>query len=101
MPAMMSATRVEYVVTPDRTYISVGSDLRRIFTDGRPWPTDLEPTYQGYAIGRWIDEDRDGVSDVLEAETRGPFKGPRAYNAAALPLNFTDQSTSKVRFVVV
>src|SRR5229473_5941337 len=79
MPSMMSALAQEYIVTPETTYISVNTDLRRIFTDGRPWPTDLEPTYQGYSIGKWIDEDGDGVYDVLEVETRGPFKVLRDY----------------------
>jgi hypothetical protein len=100
MPAMMSAERMEYVVTPDTTYISTGSDLRRIFTDGRPWPRDVLPTYQGYATGRWIDEDGDGIYDVLEAETRGPFKGPRAYDATGLPLHFDNQSIFKERFYI-
>jgi hypothetical protein len=97
MPAMMSALEQEYIVTPETTYISVTTDLRRIFTDGRPWPTNLEPTYQGYSIGKWIDEDGDGVYDVLEVETRGPFKGPRAYDATGLPLHFDNQSTFKER----
>jgi hypothetical protein len=81
MPSMMAAQAAEYIVTPETTYISVNTDLRRIFTDGRPWPADVEPTYQGYSIGKWIDEDGDGVYDLLEVETRGPFKGPRAYDA--------------------
>jgi hypothetical protein len=98
MPSMMSSPVQEYVVTPDTTYISTGTDLRRIFTDGRPWPTNLEPTYQGYAIGKWIDEDGSGVYQVLEAETRGPFKGPRAHDATGLPLHFDNQSTFKERF---
>ena len=93
MPSMMSALEQEYIVTPETTYISVTTDLRRIFTDGRPWPANLEPTYQGYSIGKWIDEDGDGVYDVLEVETRGPFKGPRAYDATGLPLHFDNQST--------
>jgi hypothetical protein len=97
MPSMMSAPNQEYIVTPETTYISVNTDLRRIFTDGRPWPTDAEPTYQGYSIGKWIDEDGDGVYDVLEVETRGPFKGPRAYDATGLPLHFDNQSTFKER----
>jgi hypothetical protein len=29
---------------------------------------------------------------VLEVETRGPFKGPRAYDATGLPLHFDNQS---------
>lgn len=98
MPSMMSAPAQEYIITPETTYISVGTDLRRIFTDGRPWPTNVEPTYQGYSIGRWIDEDGDGVYEVLEVETRGPFKGPRAYDATGLPLHFDNQSTFRERF---
>jgi hypothetical protein len=97
MPSMMSAGSQEYIITPETTYISVNFDLRRIFTDGRPWPTELEPTYQGFSMGRWIDEDGDGVYDVLEIETRGPFKGPRTYDATGLPLHFDNDSTFKER----
>jgi len=32
---------------------------------------------------------------VLEAETRGPFKGPRAYDATGLPLHFDNESVFK------
>ena len=35
---------------------------------------------------------------MLEVETRGPFKGPRAYDATGLPLHFDNQSTFKERF---
>jgi hypothetical protein len=97
MPTMMSAGTHEYIVTPETTYISVGTDLRRVFTDGRPWPTDLEPTYQGFSMGRWIDEDGDSTYDVLEVETRGPFKGTRTYDATGLPLHFDNDSTIKER----
>src|SRR5262245_2097606 len=97
MPSMMSAGTHEFIVTPETTYILLGTDVRRVFTDGRPWPTDLEPTYQGFSIGRWIDEDGDGVYDVLEVETRGPFKGPRTYDATGLPLHFDNDSTFKER----
>jgi hypothetical protein len=34
---------------------------------------------------------------VLEVETRGPFKGPRAYDATGLPLHFDNQSIFKER----
>jgi hypothetical protein len=100
MPRMMTAAQ-EYVITPETTYIIIGGGedhLRRVFTDGRDFPTDLEPTYPGYSIGRWIDEDGDGRYDVLEVETRGPFKGPRAYDATGLPLAFDNQSIFKERF---
>jgi len=95
MPLMMIAFRpLEFVVTPDTTYVLVGGSdhYRRIFTDGRDWPKEIEPTYSGYSIGRWIDEDGDGRYDVLAVETRGPFKGPRAYDATGLPLHFDNQS---------
>ncbi len=97
MPTMMSIGRFEYIVTPETTYVATGSDLRRIFTDGRPWPTDLEPTYQGFSIGKWIDEAGTGAYDVLEVETRGPFKGPRVYDSTGIPLDFDNESTFKER----
>jgi hypothetical protein len=56
----------------------------------------IEPTYVGYSIGRWIDEDGDGNYDVLEVETRG-FQGPRVYDASGLPLHFDNQSIFKER----
>jgi hypothetical protein len=98
MPRMMASPVQEYIITPDITYIVAGIELRRIFTDGRDWPAGLEPTYQGYSIGKWIDEDGDGRYDVLEVDTRGPFKGPRAYDASGLPLHFDNESTFKERF---
>ena len=92
-------TPLEIVVTPKTTYVLTGNvePNRRIYTDGRDWPTDLTPTYAGYSIGRWIDEDGDGVYDILEVETRGPFKGPRAYDATGLPLHFDNRSIFKER----
>jgi hypothetical protein len=96
MPLMTIAfTPLEFVVTPETTYILIGGaeHYRRIFTDGRDWPEGNEPTYAGYSIGKWIDTDGDGAYDTLEVETRGPFKGPRAYDATGLPLAFDNQST--------
>ena len=99
---MMTYEAQEYVITPDTTYILLGGDdhLRRIITDGRDWPSNLFATYQGYSIGRWLDQDGDGVYDVLEVETRGPFKGPRAYDATGLPLHFDNESRFKERFYI-
>jgi len=100
MPLNMVAFRpLEFVVTPNTTYVLIGGSdhYRRIFTDGRDWPKDLEPTYAGYSIGRWIDSDGDGTYDTLEVETRGPFKGPRSYDATGLPLAFDNDSTFKER----
>jgi hypothetical protein len=95
---MMGFIPMEFVVTPDTTYILVGmyDHFRRIFTDGRDWPKEIDLTFAGYSIGKWIDEDGDGTYDVLEVETRG-FKGPRAYDEVGLPLHFDNQSVFKER----
>jgi hypothetical protein len=102
MPLMTVAFgAMEYIVTPETTYIAISNrePLRRIFTDRRDWPMESDPipTYAGYSIGRWIDEDGDGIYDVLEVETRGPFKGPRAYDATGLPLHFDNKSIFRER----
>lgn len=99
MPLVMIAFQpIEFIVTPETTYVLINTidHNRRIFTDGRDWPEEIEPTFQGYSIGRWIDEDGGGRYDVLEVETRG-FKGPRAYDASGLPLHHDNQSIIKER----
>jgi len=95
---MMGFNPQEYVITAHTTYILIGGSdhYRRIFTDGRDWPAEIVPTYSGYSIGRWIDEDGDGQYDVLEVETRG-FKGPRVYEETGLPLHIDNQSIFKER----
>jgi hypothetical protein len=100
MPLMMIAFYPqEYIITPDTTHILINNadHGRRIYTDGRDWPKELEPTYQGYSIGKWVDEDGDGRYDALEIETRGPFKGPRVYDATGLPLHRDNESIFKER----
>ena len=91
MPTMMSAGTFEFIITPETTYVVADSDVRRIFTDGRPWPTDAQPTYQGFSIGKWIDEHGDGVYDVLEVETRGPLNGPRVSTSSTRPPSSSTQ----------
>ena len=91
---------MEIIVTPETTYILVNwvEHTRRIYTDGRSWPAEIEPTLTGYSIGRWLDESNSGRYDTLEVETRGPFKGPRHYDAAGLPLHHDNLSIFKERF---
>ena len=90
---------MEIVITPYTTYVIIGeqSPFRRIFTDGRDWGGEIEPSYAGYSIGRWIDAAGKGVYDLLVVETRGPFRGPRVYDPAGLPLAFDNQSIIKER----
>jgi hypothetical protein len=101
MPAMMNVYQpMEVVVLPDVTYILTNDthlSQRRIFTDGRGWPEEFEPAFQGgLSLGKWIDEDGDGRYDVLEVETRG-FKGPRVYDTSGIPLHHDNESVIKER----
>src|ERR1700719_2430772 len=57
MPRMMASPRQEYIITPETTYLILGGEMRRIYTDGRDWPEEIEPTYEGYSIGHWIEPD--------------------------------------------
>ena len=96
--AMIAYESMEVVVTPETTYILIDHihDNRRIYTDGRGWPAEIEPSYRGYSIGKWIDEGSAGRFNVLEVETRG-FKGPRAYDTSGLPLHRDNQTVIKER----
>jgi hypothetical protein len=83
------------------TYIlisHVNDPYRRIYTDGRDWPAEDEfvPTYAGYSIGKWIDEDGDGKLDVLEVETRH-LLNPRVYDASGLPFHTDGKTIVKER----
>jgi hypothetical protein len=92
---------MEFVVTPESTHILFENiyDSRRIFTDGRAWPNQIEPSMLGYSVGKWIDVDGDGRFDELEVETRG-FSGPRAFDASGIPLHKDNQTIIKERFFV-
>jgi hypothetical protein len=100
MPMMMQAYEpMQITVLPETTYILIDhihESHRRIFTDGRDWPKSVQPTFTGYSIGKWIDEDGDGHYDVLEAETRH-FKGPRVFDSSGIPLHEDDESVVKER----
>ncbi|MGD8324642.1 MAG: hypothetical protein PVF50_09765 [Gammaproteobacteria bacterium] len=69
----------EYVITSDRVYIlyEYMSQIRRIFTDGRGHPDDLEPSYNGHSIGRW-------EGDTLIVETVG-LREDTMYENTGLP----------------
>jgi hypothetical protein len=100
MPRTMTAYGpMEIVITPETTYILIEyiRDNRRVFTDGRDWPADIEPSFEGYSIGKWIDTAGDGHYDLLAVETRGPFKRPRSYDASGLPLHKDNQTVIKER----
>ena len=94
MPRMMTILRqLEIFIRPEITLIVFENNLpRRIYTDGRDFTAkDNVPSYNGYSIGKWIDENGDGKFDVLEVETRN-FKGPRNYEPSGIPLHDDNES---------
>jgi hypothetical protein len=100
MPRMMNVySTMEIIVSPETTHVLMGflNEIRRIFTDGRGWPQNPEPSIAGYSIGRWIDTRGSGRYDLLEVETRG-FKGLRTLDSTGLPLHADNQSIIKERF---
>jgi hypothetical protein len=101
LPRIMSVIfPMEIVITPNTTHILFDYALpRRVYTDGRAWPKEIEPSFEGYSIGKWVDEDGDGRYDVLEIETRG-FKGPRSYEATGIPLHADSESIITERLFI-
>jgi hypothetical protein len=101
MPRMMIlyGLGVEILVTPSTTFMVFGEpmgQLRRIHTDGRNWPAKVKPTFSGYSIGQWVDEDRDGRHDALHVETRA-IRGPRSYDSSGMPFHRDGQAIVKER----
>ncbi len=99
MPRAMNVIfPMEIVVTPKTTYVMIEylSMLRRIYTDGRDWPKEFEPSFMGYSIGHWSDADAAGRFNALEVETR-LLKGPRAYDFSGIPLHADNETVVKER----
>ena len=98
MPRMMTVVYpMEIVVMPKTTYIlQDNSESRRIFTDGRAWPNEIEPSFAGLSIGKWGDADANGRYATLEVETRG-LRGPRTFESSGIRLHDDGQTIVKER----
>jgi hypothetical protein len=99
MPRIMNVyDPMEVVITPAATHILIQHihDARRIFTDGRDWPKNEDPTFAGYSIGKWSDSTGSGRYDLLEVETRN-LKGPRVYDSTGLPFHEDNATVIKER----
>jgi hypothetical protein len=66
---------IEILEAADRIVIKPENSAlpRRIFTDGRSHPADLEPSWMGHSIGRW-------EGDVLIVDTIGTSGRTRGMN---------------------
>ncbi len=102
MPRMMVAFEpMEVIITPAVTYIQASffNEFRRIYTDGRDWPKELERAFVGYSIGKWEDTNGDGRYDTLMVETRG-MKGPRVFDASGIPVHEDNETVVKERIAL-
>jgi hypothetical protein len=94
MPRVMMAIEpMEIVITPGVTYFVFGrlNSLRRVYTDGRRVPDEIDPSFTGYSIGQWQDNDGHGRFDTLVIETRA-IKGPHTYDASGIPFHRDDKA---------
>ena len=98
MPRVMGVIfPIEFVILPNMTYVNFEAFMpRRIYTDGRDFPKNEEPSFMGYSIGKWLDTDDDGRFDTLEVETRN-FKGPRTVEFSGIPLHDDNETVVKER----
>jgi len=90
---------MEFIITAKTTFILfevMTSQPRRIYTDGRDFPANEEPTYPGYSIGKWLDTDGDGKFDTLEVETRN-LRVPRLFDQTGIMFHPDGQAVIKER----
>jgi hypothetical protein len=99
MPRMMNMNQpMELIIKPSVVYMLLEnqSPIRRVYTDGRPWPQNNDRGYAGYSIGKWIDTQNTGTYDVLEIETRD-MKGVRLIDNTGIPLASDGDTVVKER----
>ena len=87
MPAWMliNHNAMEVLFTPGRVTLLGESDsnrLRRIYTDGRPHPEDVYPTFHGHSIGHW-----EGETLVVDTISIRPQTLFAVLEAVAVPTN--------------
>ena len=64
--AMLAPAPFKFVHTPRLTIILFEeyNQFRQVFTDGRPFPADMQPAWFGYSVGTW-------EGDAFVIDTRG------------------------------
>lgn len=92
MPGVMTTPlQFEFLFTPGRlTVISSNVEVRRIYTDGRGFPEDMVPKFEGHSIGHW-------EGDTLVVETKGIL--PKAEMFVGLPQTGNTQVVERMHKV--
>jgi len=67
----------------------VNAMYRQIFLDGRPFPQDMNPTWNGYSVGHW-------EGDTLVVETKG-FRDNLWIDMAGSPMSDAAKMTERIR----
>lgn len=88
MPRIMRIYPIEFIFSPGRVTIGleVYSQIRRIFTDGRPLPEDPDLTFNGTSVGHW-------EGDTLVIDT----VGLNNQNSLVRGVHLTDQTRIQER----
>jgi len=96
-PAQMLVRNVPFkIIHTDRVLVmlfELFADFRQIFTDGRALPTDANPTWFGYSVGRW-------EGDTLVVETTG-FHDRKWLDLAGHPHSDALRTVERIRRVDV
>jgi hypothetical protein len=67
----------------------VNAMYRQIFLDGRPFPADMNPAWNGYSVGHW-------EGDTLVVETRG-FRDDTWIDTWGSPMSDAAKMTERIR----
>jgi hypothetical protein len=67
----------------------VNAMYRQVFIDGRPFPADMNPTWNGYSVGHW-------EGDMLVVETRG-FRDDLWIDTWGSPMSDVAKMTERIR----
>jgi hypothetical protein len=82
---------LEFMVQPDRVTIlfEAFGQTRRIWTDGRRHPDDLDPSYNGHSIGHW-------EGDILVVDTVG-LRGDTVFDVSGAAHSDAIHVTERIR----
>ena len=86
MPTIMfQPYDIEFLFTPGRVTIiqEAYMQVRRVFTDGRSHPADLDPTFNGHSIGHWEGDTSGNRYRRTRAQNSARIQSPSARTATA------------------
>jgi hypothetical protein len=82
-------TKIVHTPTLAVFMYEVNAMYRQVFIDSRPFPADMNPTWNGYSVGHW-------EGDTLVVETRG-FRDDLWIDTQGSPMGSASKMTEKIR----